>query len=191
MWSKHPCLFIDPNTFIRLHAFWGSSKFRNLVSRVWNYHRFMASSHLTESGPIITSLHVVGSSLSNNNDSFSNLTIWLLPVPRGSIGTYISVTTTFEAREPCALWPPLGHFPALRYSAHIAQVQQPNQSSIVLPLNFSWKISSQETWHFQRQTLLSSVFWRNTQHLHWDNLQRLTYLNLVVNILHMPSIPIF
>jgi hypothetical protein len=36
---------------------------------------FMASSHLTESGPIIAYLHAVGSSLSNNNDSFSNLTI--------------------------------------------------------------------------------------------------------------------
>jgi hypothetical protein len=36
---------------------------------------FMASSHLTELGPIIASLHVVGSSLSKNNDLFSNLTI--------------------------------------------------------------------------------------------------------------------
>jgi hypothetical protein len=36
---------------------------------------FMASSHLTELGLIITSLHVVGSSLSKNNDFFSNLTI--------------------------------------------------------------------------------------------------------------------
>jgi hypothetical protein len=36
---------------------------------------FMASSHLMELGPIIASLHVVGSSLSNNNDLFSNLTI--------------------------------------------------------------------------------------------------------------------
>jgi hypothetical protein len=36
---------------------------------------FMASSHLMVSGPIIASLHVVGSSLSNNNDLFSNLTI--------------------------------------------------------------------------------------------------------------------
>jgi hypothetical protein len=41
---------------------------------------FMASSHLTESGPIIASLHVVGSSLSNNNDLFLNLII-------SSIGT--------------------------------------------------------------------------------------------------------
>jgi hypothetical protein len=48
---------------------------------------FMASSHLIESWPIIASLLVVGSSLSNNNDSISYLTILFLPDPHGSIGT--------------------------------------------------------------------------------------------------------
>jgi hypothetical protein len=60
-------VFIGPNTLAGLHAFLRVFQVQKLGLSCMELSRiFMASSHLTELGPIIAYLHVVGSSLSNN-----------------------------------------------------------------------------------------------------------------------------
>ena len=65
----HVCFFIEPFTFDRLHAFRWVYQVPSLISYMDTISDNMASSHLTKSGPIITSLYVISSSLSNNNTS--------------------------------------------------------------------------------------------------------------------------
>jgi hypothetical protein len=89
------------------------------------------------------------------------------------------------------LSPPSGHFPVLRHSTHLAQVQQTNQSSIVIPVNFSQKIPSQETGRSQRQTLLHGVYGGISNGYVGITYKVILYPILAVNILRMPCIPKF
>jgi hypothetical protein len=46
---EHACSFLYRSKYVQIGftPFRGPAKFRNFVSRVWDYHGFMASSHLT------------------------------------------------------------------------------------------------------------------------------------------------
>ena len=123
--------------------FRGSSKFINLVFSYIDLSRiYMASSQSMESRLIIASLHVVNSLLSHNNDLFSNLTIWFyIWSTRFNINLDLRVLNLWDV-VAMIIMAASGNFTgAAQLWSYIAQVQQPNQSSIVLPLNFSTKNS--------------------------------------------------
>ena len=90
----HVCLYIhlrpENSCFQRIY------QVQNLILYMNNISEFMAFCHLTESSLIITSLYAVDLSLSNNDISFSNPSIWLrisLDL-HGSIKHWFSGATT-------------------------------------------------------------------------------------------------
>lgn len=120
MQNIHVCLFIDPNTINRLHAFQRVFQVHKLGFSYMDLSRiFMASSQSMESGLIIASLHVVDSSLSNNNDLISNLTIWFHIRPtRFNRNLDLHVLNLWDMGA-MNIMAASGNLPALRNSDHI------------------------------------------------------------------------
>ena len=151
----------------------------------------MVSNHLTESGPIIASLYVVGYHCPT---TISHLQILYLtmnsiqPTWFNSNFDFWDYKNYRRGRYEHSYSFPENSSVALLWSS--CSGSKTLSSSIVLPLEPFKRNFSRETGHSYRQTFVFGYCGkRNTQSFPWGNQQRHTNPILVVNNLHMHRIP--